>query len=1028
MFLTEKIAFYCFLTVIILTLSGIAAAAPSVSPEPDYQLAISFDLEKKQLTGTARVTAKAGEALSFSTSLLKITGILLKRQDGSSNEIEVPAGPVFTLPTTDFDRELFISYTLTTDDNGENLISPAGITLLDNWYPIPGRSMHYQLSAVLPDTFTAVTESDFFPLKQAGDTVTATFSESAMVIHFAAAPYVHSSMEARDGLKVHALFFPEDAHLAPEYLEKSKEYINRYEKEIGPFPYNHYVIVANRLPTGLGIPTFTLLGQSVLRLPFIKDTSLGHEILHSWFGNSIDVDITQGNWCEGLTAYLSDHAYRQDKGEGAVYRKESIVNYLSYINPQTVIPLAEFRSGSHSQPGAKARRAVGYSRAQLLFHELHERIGAQAFEKALRELYLRFKGRNASWHDIQVLFSATATEDLAPFFNERLSRNDIPAFYATDISTFLQNDKHILKFTIHQETAKPYSLNIPVYVTTGQGLQIFVLQTDSKDKEITLQLSGRPLEFTLDPGYSLLRKLAMEETPATWSRFMGSTKKLVVLESEKARARFQPLLDQLQEEGVTITSDADVTNSGLRDVDLLILGQNQSASHTLFGKPDHPENGFTLDVRHNPLNPDHVAVMISSESTEETLVASPRLSHYGKYAYLHFNGGHVTEKRNAESESGQRYILEQLPFGSSTQPLQDFNTIVRELSHNDVIYIGESHTSASDHRLQLRILEALNSHIPDLAIGMEMFPESSQQALDEYILNDSEMTEKEFLKASGYYTVWKYDFRYFQEIFKFARTHKVPVIALNLDRTIVSSVYSTGSTDNLSQEIRDNLPQQRNLDMEGYTSRLQAMHSMHEEGNHGSGKASGFIQAQALWDETMAENIAMYLFAHPGKKMVVLAGAQHTRKDSGIPPRVASRIDVQQASVLNILNGSSPTHLHKVADYFFLAEPFELEELPKMGIVLQEHLEKEKEYVEIIEFSPYSKAVEAGLKIGDVLLTVGGYPIKSMEDIRISMFDTQPGENIIVTVERAEKDIAKILEFSIQLVTLPTEMTGMQHP
>ncbi len=66
-------------------------------------------------------------------------------------------------------------------------------------------------------------------------------------------------------------------------------------------------------PTGFGMPTFTLLGTQVLRLPFIKETSLGHEILHSWFGNSIEVRLDSGNWCEGLTTYLADMAYREDQ-------------------------------------------------------------------------------------------------------------------------------------------------------------------------------------------------------------------------------------------------------------------------------------------------------------------------------------------------------------------------------------------------------------------------------------------------------------------------------------------------------------------------------------------------------------------------------------------------------------------------------------------------------------------------------------------------------------------------------------------
>ena len=57
--------------------------------------------------------------------------------------------------------------------------------------------------------------------------------------------------------------------------------------------------------------TLTLLGSDVINLPFIVKTSLGHEILHQWFGNSVYVNHKKGNWAEGLTSYLSDHYYKE---------------------------------------------------------------------------------------------------------------------------------------------------------------------------------------------------------------------------------------------------------------------------------------------------------------------------------------------------------------------------------------------------------------------------------------------------------------------------------------------------------------------------------------------------------------------------------------------------------------------------------------------------------------------------------------------------------------------------------------------
>jgi len=60
-----------------------------------------------------------------------------------------------------------------------------------------------------------------------------------------------------------------------------------------------------------------------VRLPFITETSLGHEVLHQWFGNALGVDDEQGNWCEGLATYLADHWYEEQKGKGWEYRSSS---------------------------------------------------------------------------------------------------------------------------------------------------------------------------------------------------------------------------------------------------------------------------------------------------------------------------------------------------------------------------------------------------------------------------------------------------------------------------------------------------------------------------------------------------------------------------------------------------------------------------------------------------------------------------------------------------------------------------------
>ena len=66
---------------------------------------------------------------------------------------------------------------------------------------------------------------------------------------------------------------------------------------------------------------------------------------------------------------------------------------------------------------------------------------------------------------------------------------------------------------------------------------------------------------------------------------------------------------------------------------------------------------------------------------------------------------------------------------------------------------------------------------------------------------------------------------------------------------------------------------------------------------------SGFLQAQAMWDETMAETISNYLQTHPEKQMVIIVGDGHVSKDSAIPLRIKRRMPKIRQSVLVSDNG-----------------------------------------------------------------------------------------------------------------------------
>ena len=421
-----------------------------------------------------------------------------------------------------------------------------------------------------------------------------------------------------------------------------------------------------------------------------------------------------------------------------------------------------------------------------------------------------------------------------------------------------------------------------------------------------------------------------------------------------------------------------------------------------------------------------MAVLVSTSSREETAAVAHKLSHYGKYSRLHFAAGRNTRQETAESEAGLRFIVDQPPAGAATAALNPFAGIIDRLAGSRVVYVGETHTSLADHHLQLQVIEALHRQDPDLAIGMEMFPTTSQDALDRYTTR-ADLDEPGFLKASRYFQVWSYDYRYYREIINFARSRRIPVIGLNLEQEVVSTVFKTGSVDALPVEVRKSLPPDRDLDMPGYADRLAILHGMHAAAGPDGGSFGGFIQAQALWDETMAANIAAYLNRHPGRRMVVLAGSEHSRKDRGIPPRLLRRLPLQQATILNIAGGEGHPEIAEMADYFFVSPPRDLPPAAKMGILLESRQEGKSGSLRISGFGPESGADEAGLQKDDVLLNVNDLPVRDMDDVRIALLDAKSGDAVRVTVERIEKkgEQPKRKEVAFKLIT-PAE--GRPHP
>jgi Haem-binding uptake, Tiki superfamily, ChaN len=112
------------------------------------------------------------------------------------------------------------------------------------------------------------------------------------------------------------------------------------------------------------------------------------------------------------------------------------------------------------------------------------------------------------------------------------------------------------------------------------------------------------------------------------------------------------------------------------------------------------------------------------------------------------------------------------------------------LARRAVLLLGESHEEAEHHRWQLHAVAALISHRPAMVLGFEMFPRRVQPVLDRW--SNGELDEAAFLREVDWPEIWGMDAGLYLPLFHFARMHRLPMLALNVDRATRRRVAAQG--------------------------------------------------------------------------------------------------------------------------------------------------------------------------------------------------------------------------------------------
>jgi hypothetical protein len=554
------------------------------------------------------------------------------------------------------------------------------------WFPrIDNVLVSFSLEIDLPAGWVAVSQGERTQSESRGDrSVVRWVEHQSQDDVFVAANRFHVYRRDTRRANAYAFLLRPERELADGYLEATARYVDLYSRLIGPYPYAKFALVENFWETGYGMPSFTLLGSRVMRLPFIIYTSYPHEILHNWWGNGVYVDYSSGNWSEGLTAYLADHLLQEQRGRGVEHRRSALQKYRNYVGREKDFALGEFRA-KHGE----ASEAVGYNKALMFFHMLRRRLGDRLFIEGLRKFYSEHRFRIAGYADLQAAFEAVSGLALRQDFDQWVARVGAPELHVRDVRVDEAGSGYRLSARLEQDQDGPaYRLQVPVAVQLEGREQALRREVAMHEKtlEVSLTFDTRPLRFAVDPEFDLFRRLDADEIPPALGELFGSDEALFLLPAaapDSLRAAYRDLASRLG--AGSVMSDANEESlPGDRPVWILgwenrhrpVLAQRVLAEGVTFEAQGvrfhgelHRRDGECIVLVARRAGDGATLGWIGCENPRAFPGLARKLPHYGKYAYLSFAGN---EPRNVLK--GQWRVTES-PLIITLHPARDLDPL-----------------------------------------------------------------------------------------------------------------------------------------------------------------------------------------------------------------------------------------------------------------------------------------------------------------------------------------------------------------
>lgn len=309
-----------------------------------------------------------------------------------------------------------------TDDRDAYVVSePAGAA---TWFPVndhPVDKATFRFEVTVPADLGVAANGLLVSTDVVGDRTTFVYEAGDLMAPYLASVVIGDLVFADDmtssGIPLRSAYPRRLADAAAADFARLGEMFEVFEAAFGPYPFEVYghVVVDEILGFALENQTLSLFGSDLVSGRGTIDVVVAHELAHQWFGNAVSPATWRDIWLnEGFATY-AEWVWNDAAGVRTLAQSAARI----HAGADFGVPPGDPGPDELFQPTV-------YDRGGLALYALRQTIGAETFDRLLREWVVRHDDGVASTDDLRALAEELSGADLVGFFDTWVYGAELP--------------------------------------------------------------------------------------------------------------------------------------------------------------------------------------------------------------------------------------------------------------------------------------------------------------------------------------------------------------------------------------------------------------------------------------------------------------------------------------------------------------------------------------------------------------------------------------------------------------------------